>query len=77
VARRARARAHLVATGGVGLLVAAGVVLLAAGLLIVGAGGGEMHRKMPFQVPPRRLAAIPLVAGGGLLTLAGLLALLP
>lgn len=59
------------------LLVAAGIILLAAGLLIMAARSDDMHRKMPFQVPRRRLAAIPLAAGGGLLTLAGLLALLP
>ena len=60
-----------------GLLVAAGVVQVVAGLVIVVAGAGEMHRKMPGQVPPRRLATVPLVAGGALLAAAGVLALLP
>jgi hypothetical protein len=61
----------------VGLLVGAGVVLVGAGLLIVGAGAGGMHRRMPVQVPPRRLATVPLVAGAALLAVAGVLALLP
>ena len=59
-----------------GLLVGAGVILVAAGLVVVGAGD-DMHCKMPVQVPPRRLAAIPLAAGAALLALAGALALLP
>ena len=62
-----------------GLLVGAGIVLLATGLpIVVGAGpDDDMHRKMPFQVPPRRVASVPLVAGAALLTLAAVLALLP
>ena len=60
-----------------GLLVGAGVILVAAGLVVVVGAGDDMHRKMPVQVPPRRLAAIPLAAGAALLALAGALALLP
>ena len=63
-----------------GLLVGAGIVLLATGLLIVvGAGpGDDMHRKMPFQERDR--AGSPRSRSGGRRlapTLAGALALLP
>jgi len=59
------------------LLVSAGVILVVVGLVIVVGAGDRMHEKMPVQVPPRGLAALPLVAGGALLTLAALLAILP
>lgn len=62
--------------GQLGLLVGAGVVLVATGLLLIAAADG-MHDKMPVQVPPHRVAAIPLLAGLGCLVLAGMLALLP
>ena len=63
--------------GRLGLLVGAGVVLVATGLLLIAAGADGMHDKMPVQVPPHRVAAIPLLAGLGCLVLAGMLALLP
>ena len=59
------------------LLVGAGIVLVATGLLLIAASGDGMHDKMPGQVPPRRLAVIPLLGGVGCLVLAGMLALLP
>ena len=60
-----------------GLLIGAGIVLVAVGLVIVVGAGDDMHRKMPVQVPPRALAVVPFAVGGTLLVLAGLLALLP
>lgn len=60
-----------------GLLVGAGVIPVVAGLVVVVGAGDGMHRRMPVQVPPRRLAALPLAAGAVLLAVAGVLALLP
>jgi multisubunit Na+/H+ antiporter MnhB subunit len=61
----------------VGLLVGAGIILVATGLLIVVGDHDDMHRKMPFQVLPRRLAAIPIGIGATLLAIAAMVALLP
>jgi heme/copper-type cytochrome/quinol oxidase subunit 1 len=41
----------------------AGLILLVTALLIVLGDTGGMSRRMPTQVPPRRIALYPLVAG--------------
>jgi hypothetical protein len=61
----------------VGLLVGAGVILVATGLIIVVGDHDDMHRRMPFQVLPRRLAVIPIGIGATLLAIAAMVALLP
>ena len=45
------------------VLVVTGLVLLSTAAVIVIGDMGGMSRRMPTQVPPRRLAVYPLVAG--------------
>ena len=77
MAARGRARPHLVGRQTWDCSSAPGSSSLATGLLIVVGDHDDMHRRMPFQVLPRRLAAVPLGVGATLLALAAMVALLP
>lgn len=57
--------------GGVfGRFAVLGFLLLASSGLIVVADIGGMSRRMPTQVPPRRIALYPFIAGVTLLVIA-------
>ena len=49
---------------------ALGVILLLAAAAIALVDSGGMSTRMPTQVPPRRIAVYPLVAGVGLVVVA-------
>lgn len=59
------------------VLAAAGGLLVALGLLLVVGAWGGLDERMPTQVPPRRLAACPIVAGLALLVIAAVAAAFP
>jgi hypothetical protein len=58
----------------VGLL---GIVLFAAGLVMILMAWGGMDESMPTQVPPKRLARYPLAAGTLLLVVAAVGLIVP
>ena len=47
-----------------------GLVLLSAAGVIILVDSGGMSRRMPTQVPPRRIALYPFIAGVTLLVIA-------
>ena len=48
-----------------------GTVLVVTGVVLVLMAWDGLDQRLPLQVPPRRLARYPLVAGAMLLALAG------
>ena len=44
-------------------MVVAGLILIGAGVAILLAGWGDLSKRMPTQVAPRSLAAVPLAVG--------------
>ena len=52
-----------------GALAVVGVLLIATGAVIAVADTGRLSDRMPTQVPPRRLARYPVVAGVALLAI--------
>ena len=53
-----------------GRIAVLGFVVVASSVLIAIADVGGMSRRMPTQIPPRRVAMYPLVAGVALLVIA-------
>jgi hypothetical protein len=58
-------------------LIVLGVLLVAVAAVIALADTDDLSRKMPVQVPPRRLALYPLVCGVVLVVVGVIGALLP
>ena len=44
-----------------------GLMLVGLGVIIVLAASGDLSKRMPTQVPPRAIAAVPLLAGAALI----------
>jgi hypothetical protein len=74
------------ATGDVGVmlvrsglppLAALGVVLVLAGLVVLGGGSGGLDERMRWQVLPHRFGVYPLAVGAALLVVVTILWLLP
>jgi hypothetical protein len=59
------------------LIGAAGLILVISGVVVLAGASGDLDRRMPNQVLPRRLAVYPLAAGVGLSIVAGVGLLFP